>query len=157
MEAIRICAVCGCVISEDDGWNIVNEGTDKEYIECDSCHDAEWESNKISVCAGCGGWFTVDMLHSEEPVPGHTFCPCPSCGKDFVEGMTRDEFLEEVEDAYIPKYSVVVIYGNGTTRGFVVNADGRKQAMEKLCQKVDLSFITSIHIAEVLLDEDVIE
>ena len=97
MEAIRICAVCGRVISEDDGWNIVNEGTDKEYIECDSCHDAEWESNKISVCAGCGGWFTVDMLHSEEPVPGHTFCPCPSCGKDFVEGMTRDEFLEEVD------------------------------------------------------------
>ena len=113
MEAIRICAVCGRVISEDDGWNIVNEGTDKEYIECDSCHDAEWESNKISVCAGCGGWFTVDMLHSEEPVPGHTFCPCPSCGKDFVEGMTRDEFLEEVEDTYIPKYSVVVIYGMG--------------------------------------------
>ena len=37
MEAIRICAVCGRVISEDDGWNIVNEGTDKEYIECDSC------------------------------------------------------------------------------------------------------------------------
>lgn len=136
MEAIRICAVCGRVISEDDGWNIVNEGTDKEYIECDSCHDAEWESNKISVCAGCGGWFTVDMLHSEEPVPGHTFCPCPSCGKDFVEGMTRDEFLEEVEGTYIPKYSVVVIYGNGTTRGFVVNADGRKQAMEKLCQVV---------------------
>ena len=33
MEAIRICAVCGRVISEDDGWNIVNEGTDKEYIE----------------------------------------------------------------------------------------------------------------------------
>ena len=32
MEAIRICAVCGRVISEDDGWNIVNEGTDKEYI-----------------------------------------------------------------------------------------------------------------------------
>ena len=29
MEAIRICAVCGRVISEDDGWNIVNEGTDK--------------------------------------------------------------------------------------------------------------------------------
>ena len=31
-------------------------------------------------------------------------------GKDFVEGMTRDEFLEEVEGTYIPKYSVVVIY-----------------------------------------------
>ena len=96
MEAIRICAVCGRVISEDDGWNIVNEGTDKEYIECDSCHDAEWESNKISVCAGCGGWFTVDMLHSEEPVPGHTFCPCPSCGK---EGSGTMEFLRESENA----------------------------------------------------------
>ena len=65
MEAIRICAVCGCVISEDDGWNIVNEGTDKEYIECDSCHDAEWESNKISVCAGCGGWFTLKSLFQD--------------------------------------------------------------------------------------------
>ena len=104
----------------------------------------------IRICAVC-------VLHSEEIAPGHTFCPCPSCGKDVVEGMTKEEILEEAEDSYIPKYSVVVIYGNGTTRGFVVNADGRKQAMEKLCQKVDLSFITSIHIAEVLLDEDVIE
>lgn len=157
MEAIRICAVCGHVIGENDDWHIVNEGTDREYIECDSCHDAEWERNKIVLCEGCGGWFTADVLHSEEIAPGHTFCPCPSCGKDVVEGMTKEEILEEAEDSYIPTYSVVVIYGNGTTRGFVVNADGRKQAMEKLCQKVDLSFITSIHIAEVLLDEDVIE
>lgn len=118
-----------------------------------------YRDNSIDVVDDKKDWdyICVDMLHSEDPVPGHTFCPCPSCGKDFVEGMTRDEFLEEVENTYIPKYSVVVIYGNGTTRGFVVNADGRKQAMEKLCQKVDLSFITSIHIAEVLLDEDVIE
>lgn len=157
MEAIRICAVCGYVIGENDDWHIVNEGTDREYIECDSCHDAEWERNKIVLCEGCGGWFTADVLHSEEIAPGHTFCPCPSCGKDVVEGMTKEEILEEAEDSYIPKYSVVVIYGNGTTRGFVVNADGRKQAMEKLYQKVDLSFVTTIHIAEVLLDEDVIE
>lgn len=82
------------------------------------------------------------------------FCPCPVCGKDIVEGETREEFLEEIEDTYIPRYSVVVIYGNGTTRGFIVNADGRKQAMEKLFQKIDIGFVTSIHIAEILLEED---
>lgn len=30
MEAIRICAVCGRVIGENDDWHIVNEGTDRE-------------------------------------------------------------------------------------------------------------------------------
>lgn len=67
-------------------WNIVNEGTDKEYIECDSCHDAEWESNKISVCAGCGGWFTVDMLHSEEPVPDTHSVPAPPAERILWKG-----------------------------------------------------------------------
>lgn len=78
----------------------------------------------------------------------------PSLRKRYCRGETREEFLEEIEDTYIPRYSVVVIYGNGTTRGFIVNADGRKQAMEKLFQKIDIGFVTSIHIAEILLEED---
>lgn len=152
---ICTCAKCGRIMNDsEDLIYIVNEGTDKQYVECETCHDDEWERNNIILCDGCGRWFTTDMLHSEEVKPGHTFCPCPVCGKDIVEVETREEFLEEIEDTYIPRYSVVVIYGNGTTRGFIVNADGRKQAMEKLFQKIDIGFVTSIHIAEILLEED---
>lgn len=152
---ICTCAKCGRIMNDSEDFiYIVNEGTDKQYVECETCHDDEWERNNIILCDGCGRWFTTDMLHSEEVTPGHTFCPCPVCGKDIVEGETREEFLEEIEDTYIPRYSVVVIYGNGTTRGFIVNADGRKQAMEKLFQKIDIGFVTSIHIAEILLEED---
>lgn len=152
---ICTCAKCGRIMNDsEDLIYIVNEGTDKQYVECETCHDDEWERNNIILCDGCGRWFTTDMLHSEEVKPGHTFCPCPVCGKDIVEGETREEFLEEIEDTYIPRYSVVVIYGNGTTRGFIVNADGRKQAMEKLFQQIDIGFVTSIHIAEILLEED---
>lgn len=152
---ICTCAKCGRIMNNsEDLIYIVNEGTDKQYVECETCHDDEWERNNIILCDGCGRWFTTDMLHSEEVKPGHTFCPCPVCGKDIVEGETREEFLEEIEDTYIPRYSVVVIYGNGTTRGFIVNADGRKQAMEKLFQQIDIGFVTSIHIAEILLEED---
>ena len=152
---ICTCAKCGRIMNNsEDLIYIVNEGTDKQYVECETCHDDEWERNNIILFDGCGRWFTTDMLHSEEVKPGHTFCPCPVCGKDIVEGETREEFLEEIEDTYIPRYSVVVIYGNGTTRGFIVNADGRKQAMEKLFQKIDIGFVTSIHIAEILLEED---
>lgn len=152
---ICTCAKCGRIMNDsEDLIYIVNEGTDKQYVECETCHDDEWERNNIILCDGCGRWFTTDMLHSEEVKPGRTFCPCPVCGKDIVEGETREEFLEEIEDTYIPRCSVVVIYGNGTTRGFIVNADGRKQAMEKLFQKIDIGFVTSIHIAEILLEED---
>lgn len=152
---ICTCAKCGRIMNNsEDLIYIVNEGTDKQYVECETCHDDEWERNNIILCDGCGRWFTTDMLHSEEVKPGHTFCPCPVCGKDIVEGETREEFLEEIEDTYIPRYSVVVIYGNGTTRGLIVNADGRKQAMEKLFQQIDIGFVTSIHIAEILLEED---
>ena len=92
---ICTCAKCGRIMNDsEDLIYIVNEGTDKQYVECETCHDDEWERNNIILCDGCGRWFTTDMLHSEEVTPGHTFCPCPVCGKDIVEGETREEFLE---------------------------------------------------------------
>lgn len=91
---IKICAVCGRVINEDeDTVYTINEGTDREYIECEQCHDQEWEVNAITNCEGCGRWFSTDILQSEEVAPGHTFCPCPVCGKDVVDGLTKEEFM----------------------------------------------------------------
>ena len=79
---IKVCAVCGRVMNEDeDTVYTINEGTDREYIECEQCHDQEWEVNAITNCEGCGRWFSADILQSEEVAPGHTFCPCPACGK----------------------------------------------------------------------------
>lgn len=87
---IKICAVCGRVINEDeDTVYTINEGTDREYIECEQCHDQEWEVNAITNCECCGRWFSTDILQSEEVAPGHTFCPCPVCSKDVVDGLTK--------------------------------------------------------------------
>ena len=103
---IRICAVCGRVINEDeDTVYTINEGTDREYIECEQCHDQEWE----------------------------------------------EEFMEDV---YIPKFSVVVRFCN-QSRGYIVSANSRQEAMKKLVDKIDMTGVDSINIAEILLDEDV--
>lgn len=149
---IKVCAVCGRVMNEDeDTVYAINEGTDREYIECEQCHDQEWEVNAITNCEGCGRWFSTDILQSEEVAPGHTFCPCPVCGKDVVDGLTKEEFMEDV---YIPKFSVVVRFCN-QSRGYIVSANSRQETMKKLVDKIDMTGVDSINIAEILLDEDV--
>ena len=95
----KVCAICGFVINDDE--NIaytVNAGTCQEYIECVRCHDQEWEVNTITDCAGCGCWFSTSLLQSEEVVPGHTFCSCPACGKDIVEGLTKEDFINNIQN-----------------------------------------------------------
>lgn len=75
---IKICAVCGRVINEDeDTVYTINEGTDREYIECEQCHDQEWEVNAITNCEGCGRWFSTDILQSEEVAPRPYLLPLP--------------------------------------------------------------------------------
>lgn len=151
---ICTCAKCGRVMNDnEDVIYTINKGTNREYVECETCHEAEWDDSKIDVCAGCGEWFTMDVLHSEKLTPRDTFCPCPSCGKDFVEGTTREEILAEA-DRYIPRYSVVVQNGDGNSRGYVISAENRPQAIMKLSEHTDLSFAVSIYIAEILLDTD---
>lgn len=162
---MKICKTCGKFILDDEKGELtftVNPGIpDKEYVECESCHDHAIDRNKIIQCEACGEWFSNDVLHSDEKeVGGDTFCACPSCGKDIVDGMTREERRQEEEDHYIPKYSIVIQFTNGGSRGFLISAKDKRQALEKLMDKLgegNTACIDSIHIGFVYLDDDIID
>lgn len=153
---MKICKTCGRFILDDENGELtftVNPGIpDKEYVECESCHD--------NSCEACGEWFSNDMLHSDAvEIGGDIFCTCPACGKDIVDGMTREERALEDEEHYIPKYSVVVQFTNGGTCGFLISADNKRKMMEKLMDRLgegNISCVETIHIGFVHMDEDII-
>jgi len=91
-----LCKSCSRQLNpEDDFIFIVNSGIPgKEYVECELCHTDSLENHRIIMCEGCGGYFSQDIL-AEEEFCGESFCACPSCGKDIVEGLTREEFERE--------------------------------------------------------------
>ena len=99
---MKTCKNCGCEIKEFDTCHTVNFGLPEEYIQCDGCHDDQWDRNDITMCEACGQWYEVDKLHRRD---NHSeFTPCPNCGCDIVEALTEQEF-----DA---------AYGNGKTLSF---------------------------------------
>lgn len=107
-----ICSKCGRVIEPDEIPYTHNDKTDRECTVCDECHDAMWESNQITHCEFCGCWYDTSMLKSDpEPVGGDTFTPCPGCGHDIVDGMTRVARMAEMpEDPKTPQYVVTFRY-----------------------------------------------
>lgn len=91
----HICATCGREISEESGGSyVVNPGMDKEFTQCWLCHVADSDNGVIISCEACGAWFSTGVLH-DEIVAGQSFCACPSCSRDIVEGMTREEMTEQ--------------------------------------------------------------
>lgn len=73
-----ICKTCGRIINEDEELAYtVNHGLEDEYVQCELCHDADWEESKIVICEACGEWFTPDKLHDEKLSETHSFTPCP--------------------------------------------------------------------------------
>lgn len=159
---MKICKTCGKFILDDEegelAFTVNPDIPDKEYVECESCHDYAIDRNKIIQCEACGEWFSNDVLHSDEKeIGGDTFCACPSCGKDIVDGTTREE--RRKEDSYIPQYSIVVQFTNGGSRGFLISADDKRQALVKLMDRLgegNIACIDSIHIGFVYLDSDII-
>jgi DNA-directed RNA polymerase subunit RPC12/RpoP len=155
---MKTCKICGCEIKDDDfvldGAAVINEGMENEYAMCHSCLvDAE-NNGAVIGCESCGRKFSSDVLHDED-IEGHTFTACPACGKDVVEAMERTEF----EDQYFcTKYSVVVCYTNGSSRGYTVSARNSYEALKRMLEKMDASCdvacIADIHIGEILLKED---
>lgn len=112
-----VCSSCGRMIQTDETARVINEGTEQERVVCSDCHNAMWEDNEISQCAHCGRWYDVSLLKSDpEPVGGDTFTPCPGCGHDLVDGLTREERLAEAQPAEensAPQYAVTFFYGAG--------------------------------------------
>lgn len=90
----KICKTCGAVITSEDDAFVVNAGLPSEFVQCWLCHVSDTDNGKIIQCTSCGEYFSQDMLH-DEVVAGQSFCACPSCGDDVVEGMSREEYEEE--------------------------------------------------------------
>lgn len=150
----KICKTCGKIIKDDEDYTLVNSGMPEEFVQCWPCHTSDMDNGKVLQCEACGEYFSTDVLHDEE-VCGDSFCECPNCGKDIVEGLTKEEFEDE---HFIPKYVVVVTFGN-MTRGYQIAAHGTNEAMEKLLKHLGesgMNGVTAVHISEILLDEDII-
>lgn len=151
----HVCANCHEAFNIWDT-KLINRGIEgKEFRICNSCADAACNSGKIIQCGACGESFTSDVLH-DEVVCGHSFTACPVCGKDVVEGMTREDFEHE----YHPiRYAVIVRSVNGGQRGYIVSVEcdkGISGVIKKLAEKVNLDSAASITVAEILLEEDVL-
>lgn len=87
------CKTCGEDIDDAENAYIVNPGLPQEYHQCWACHVSDSDNGRIIQCEACGDWFSADVLH-DEVVAGQSFCACPSCGRDVVEGCSREEFVK---------------------------------------------------------------
>lgn len=116
---------------------------------CDTCLESECNAGRVISCEGCGNYFTAGALHDEE-IEGESFTPCPSCGADVVEGLHRKKFAE----MHKPIRYAAIVRGPNSSRGYIVRARTGEDPLKKLAEKVDLRWMDTIHISEILLDED---
>lgn len=64
--------------------------------------------------------------------------------------------LEELaEEMYLEKFSVIIHWANGGSRGYVIAAKDANEMMKKLMERVDLKLLQSISYSPILIDEDV--
>lgn len=93
---MKACSRCGAMI--EDGFEChINEDTEFEYDVCEQCFDSMWEKHEIVNCAGCGRWFDIGYHGRTIEIGGDTFTPCPLCGKDMVEGETKEDRLKNYQ------------------------------------------------------------
>lgn len=150
---MKTCKICGCSFDEENCEGVVvNEGMDSEYFVCCDCVPDECNNGHIISCENCGSYFSPDKLYDEH-IGGFTFTECPSCGKDVVECVSREEFEEE---HFLSKYSVVIKMGN-YSRGYVISAQNPTDMMKKLMKRAELCSAAEIIYSEILIDEDVIK
>ena len=131
---------------------VVNAGMESELIQCLACHDSDMINGRIVSCGACGEYFSDSVLQSEE-IEGNTFIACPHCGKDIVEGMTREEYMEGY---CCCKYAVIVHLSNGGRRGFMISAEDANDMMRKLAGHINMTAMTAVEFAEIMAEDDVI-
>ena len=151
----KICRECGEVIDEDEPVCVIDEGMETERTVCESCCAVMCNNGNVIQCDACGAYFYAATLHDEE-INGASFTECPTCHKDVVDCLTREEFKEEHRPY---RFAVIVRGYNGGQRGYVVSTplcgrSGASEVIKKLADKVDLSGAANITIAEILLEED---
>lgn len=68
--------------------------------------------------------------------------------------------FQDAEDSYKPTYSVIVTSVGGISRGYIVKAASKTAAWDALRKHLGesvMAYVAGIQIAEILLDEDVID
>lgn len=148
----RVCKCCGKIIKDNEDYTLVNSWMPEEFVQCLACHITDMDKGGVLWCKGCGKYFSADVLHNEE-IGGDSFCECLNCGRDIVEGITQAEFEDE---HYLVRYAVTVRSAN-SVRGYVVSVrpgEGTAAIIKKLAEKVDLSGLSEITCAEILLKDD---
>lgn len=157
------CSRCGEPFEDELDIRVINvcaSNGEKAFTEnvCTSCLETLETSGKVIRCEACGELWNADALHDEKLDDEHTFTPCPACGKDVVDGLTREEMLEDIAPL---RYAVIVRYVNGNDRGFLAHAKDRGVALEKVLAELstrgDRFGIASITVSEILLEGDEIK
>lgn len=122
----------------------------------------------MKICKTCGKFILDDeegeLAFTVNPgIPDKEYVECESC---HYHAIDRNKIIQceacgerKEEDSYIPQYSIVVQFTNGGSRGFLISAQDKRQALEKLMDRLgdgNTACMDSIHIGFVYMDEDVI-
>lgn len=125
MKKIFKCTECGKPFTLDDcelpGLRTINDGTKHERIVCDTCFDNMWDDDYLLHCDNCGIWFENKFIHGEN-VGGYSFAPCPKCDRDIIDGMTREELLDEEN----PSFAATFAYDDGDNATYLFPTEEKR-------------------------------
>lgn len=88
------CSCCGGMFDATEEGTAVHGAHGMRFYLCDTCLEAECNAGRVISCEACGEYFAAGALHDEE-VEGESFTPCPLCGADVVEALSRENFTEK--------------------------------------------------------------
>lgn len=132
MKKIFKCTECGKTFTLDDCElpepRTINDDTEHERIVCDTCFDNMWDNDYLIHCDNCGIWFENQLIH-EEIISDHCFAPCPKCDRDIIDGMTREERLEEaklIEAEENPSFAATFAYDDGDNATYLFPTEEKR-------------------------------
>ena len=132
MKKIYKCTECGKTFTLDDCElpepRTINDYTKHERIVCDTCFDNMWDNDYLIHCDNCGIWFENKFIHGET-VGDYSFAPCPGCGRDIIDGMTREECLEEsrlTEAEENPSFAATFAYDDGDNATYLFPTEEKR-------------------------------
>ena len=125
MKKIFKCTECGKPFTLDDCElpepRTINDDTKNERIVCDTCFDNMWDNDDLTHCDNCGIWFENKLIH-EEIIDDHCFAPCPKCDRDIIDGMTREEILDEEN----PSFAATFAYDDGDNATYLFPTEEKR-------------------------------
>lgn len=151
------CSRCGEPFADELDIHFINIGASNgEKVStdqiCVSCLEGMETRGHAIRCEACGEVWNSNALHDEKLDDEHTFTACPSCGKDMVEGITREEMLDDIAPS---RFAVIVYFTDGGDRGFLAHAKNRGDAIRKVMEAMPEGYtVASVSVSEIFLKGD---